>query len=772
MIAHPDIYSNIDNIVSKRYAALVHPNYNEYTFAIFDDNLSLNKLMITFDSKSDTIAVSERGRDANYEDYLLVTDDQNGTPVEQYTGINTRYSKVSQLLIDLSIVAPIVLLKCTRWDNDPKNNDSRKNECYKYVTIVDTNVAHYQDSILGKIQKLGILRNVDSWPSIVLRMITAKTTTGYVIQTDDFTYMLSWVESNKSIAFKLRGGDSYYFGRVSEFEDKFVRSLSQRVIKRISCISGPSNEEQITYHIPTKILDLDLLDSTKRLSQLFPYDPNVGKWKQILSHFFVYEPEDKLFLSLVKIDGVIVPLRLLYEPSTEDIDDDSKKWFIVPRSICSQKSTYQCLQMEIGHHANEAHIDFISGDGGCSVYKSESKGAGSLMLYLGTKIAQRLLQVKTVSLDDASTVPCPYDPEDVSLALVHMLKTGKTWYESKGYIPETDTYNALVEFVHRPGSLRKILDDIRLITKFNLEKDESYFMTMKPEPTNLDTISIALGLDNLNQKIRQLLFVILFFDCQSFFDSFHLIDYILKLDDDVDVDPSDWIVFFDVSNPDSHLFGQWKFYCDDIVDALAKPKNIYLLLLMQMSNDTSVEEVADLLRGYSDSELSTFQPLIDITSSNPQEYAGEFSTTTIKLVNANKDSNNISMLAFLILLYFELKSNGVDMIPTDVYAKLKEVKSQCASFISDNQSQLDILPSQADPNMTLAKYLSGLYTEDCGEFATIISFLEHEMGITWFSPFRHSIPSIKQFEDDKSRKRDRGSDDTVDDARKRIKVTM
>jgi hypothetical protein len=110
------------------------------------------------------------------------------------------------------------------------------------------------------------------------------------------------------------------------------------------------------------------------------------------------------------------------------ISKDIRKWRVEMPS--TDFMIHHCLIWSINPIDNTGVISTINGNG-CHFTPEQSKGIGNLLLKVVDNFSTSV-GIKKNSLEDASTITCE-DHRTTSLAFLHFLKNGKSWYESKGY---------------------------------------------------------------------------------------------------------------------------------------------------------------------------------------------------------------------------------------------------------------------------------------------------------------------------------------------------
>jgi hypothetical protein len=125
-------------------------------------------------------------------------------------------------------------------------------------------------------------------------------------------------------------------------------------------------------------------------------------------------------LALTKYPGNLFAIRLLGLP-------------LVSRKEADFSAI--CLDLEINPIKNSAHIEWLN-----SAYTAcpiAGEHQGKLLLALAEDIATAM-QLEKISLLDNSKVLCQENNTKVNLKILKIFQTGRSWYESNGYMPDTE----------------------------------------------------------------------------------------------------------------------------------------------------------------------------------------------------------------------------------------------------------------------------------------------------------------------------------------------
>ena len=94
-------------------------------------------------------------------------------------------------------------------------------------------------------------------------------------------------------------------------------------------------------------------------------------------------------------------------------------------------SNNSCLILDVKEKKPSAKIAWLSSMNTACPIPSDSRG--NFLLSLGEEVSEAM-GVKTVTLDDESEVQCPKNGASIDFRLLKLLQSGKSWYESKGYV--------------------------------------------------------------------------------------------------------------------------------------------------------------------------------------------------------------------------------------------------------------------------------------------------------------------------------------------------
>nr|QYA18586.1 hypothetical protein KOM_12_317 [Clandestinovirus] len=685
-------FAVVDATVSEQNAYTLFPGYDMYTFAIFDNNLTKDKFLITLATP-----------------LYIVTFGANGAVSEShYDG------KISDLLLKAGYEDPNVLLKCRR-NNIQKNKSKPPTSCEtRFATIATpSDLVDYNQSKLGLLQSFAITEHLDSWPSIVMRLMTSSTFS-CVLFSSNIGRRITWDSARSSLKVQTKD-DQLFFDKFTSF-CSYVNTV-QGTIDKVSIETA--SYEILIHTVPPVILDVDSIKNSAGIYTYYKFDRHIPLWDQVQQTFFSQQPDDKL-LGIAKYKDIHIPIYAI--PSSRAIN--------VPKAWCSSESTYECLEVKYKEYEGDkiVNLDRLSGDGGCAAYRKNDIGAGTLLLELAKDLARYVLQATKLELDDLSTVECKDDKyTSVSLPLVSYLKKQKTWYETKDIKPtENHKYERVKRVLEtKMEHLKTSIHLLQLDMNENADKNLSEFDFILAA---LDSSVSALA---LQANLVKFVFNMIFFLDMNMSDSFMSIVDMQWAKDTDNFGASDF--WYDNEEEEEPTPGTIRSDALALTKYIVEPVNLHRILasilIPNAANITSFDQLMVGLQSVNFDHIQTIDSL-----------AQRYGPITASLI--------LFIYTCLMEMYYSNEPNEYYEFK-NTFTRVGQLSKAFRDEHVDMLSRIEQYPNDED---TMRQFLASLYDEGCKSiFIPMKKFLVDNFGYAHILFFDRFITSAWDITSDEKR---------------------